>query len=1360
MGTISEEVLFRSMSRDSPAVPKYPQKSIPSVECVDCEATLRDRFFSLVEKGKTYATAVVVIKEEVEKSLQTHARSTTDRGNGRGGKVNKRREGTNVRCWGCCTEARFTMSSSITSDVDSLDFFSQGNETSLFEDSSAGITPSSESDDQICLEGTLLLRKGRSTGHASLLWKTRFVHLSFREGGSISVYYESPTIDDHHSVGASSHRSTTLLRTMYSRIQKKVSLSVSPHRQVVTGAPAVSENDIYLHIPAHLPWVAKDVEHSQSTFCVEIPTSDGSCDAGDTTEILSDSEDHVIVDNLPGVVEGDEVRDDLFEEMITSKKRGRPLRIYFRCSKGGPEKALWIRAFSRIGRFSNEVRQKKSLLVALASPLYMGPSRVRTRDNDGANFARATRELDRDDTEAVSSTATSGMCLTEHMEGMARLKDQKRRSKEYKVLPHYAYPHRWMTYEEMREEMLLPSAHFHDLRVPDTKEKEIGSLSVEVLECVGLPKLDRMSETDGVVYLVCGKYAFSTDVIPNLANPMWLRNAKRACIFPIFHAYARLFVGVFDDDGDKSKDDFAGRFVINLARLRPASTYDVTLPLRLSTHAFSRRKRGAIRLRFTLKWNNEREALLSYIPSKINIPLPQHSKPNVDVTVACGDPKAFRNIALTVHGSHMQGRFTFPKVKAVIREMNFTRKTMINLIRQEIFDIREWKTPSVSAYVFMAWMHCIYSNSFSLVPAYTVFYFVLFLMRTYAIYGMDGPSQRGFLPPSWEELVGTLVRGGKSNENGAIQPLSMVMRSRILREKEGQSSCSPIEERVDYKVSTHVPWFKWLLGGLGFLPEREDEVELDEYHLEFPFADGRIYPKFRVRECLAGRKDDKDVSWRGSIENVTDSLRMTRDNNGEIRLIPRFDMDFDIMRKDSSGLRDYDEEEKNFATREAIRHTRKAATHNLRKTANDVCEATGINHMASGISSVVSPLKSGVENMGNAMFELNSGHRRQKSSGPEMDTIPSTFAEDPLHLDYFGGVVSSTHPCKVENKDNTEHSVPSNATVADSSEKDSESHPWPDQDLDQSGPSTNKKLTDDLNDSKDKMHELTWHLFDDKVYTIKEPKCCYFGDAKKSEKRRKHDIPKQLNKLLQVDQYSHSNPFVARLGLYVEPIVESALSFLCMFRALFNALTWQDPMLTFWLSISLSLLALILFIFPWRIFLFFVGGFLVGPQNYFIRKLRESGHLSPRKITTRAHREKEAEQGPIAYGHVGLHGILGPRPRPEADPREVQHVVVPYSPLMYQRFYDWPPEPQYAQVKAENPAHKIMKPAHIRDKSSSFGSAVSESHQAAWRNFRRRFHRRSISMDEPTSRFNRIRRHSSDWQTLPCQSGFSPKKER
>jgi hypothetical protein len=170
------------------------------------------------------------------------------------------------------------------------------------------------------------------------------------------------------------------------------------------------------------------------------------------------------------------------------------------------------------------------------------------------------------------------------------------------VFPMYAYPNRWMTERELHAEMLKPSETFHDLRMTGIiKQKEIGALKVEVLECVCLPTLDLTTETDAVVYLVIGSYAFATDVIWNRVNPKWLPKSRRACVFPIYHAYARLFVGVFDDDGRNEKDDFAGRVVIALSQLRPRSTYDVTLPLRLSSQVYSRKPRGSVRLRFSLE---------------------------------------------------------------------------------------------------------------------------------------------------------------------------------------------------------------------------------------------------------------------------------------------------------------------------------------------------------------------------------------------------------------------------------------------------------------------------------------------------------------------------------------------------------------------------------------------------------------------------------------------------------------------------------------------------------------------------------------------------------------------------------------
>jgi hypothetical protein len=317
------------------------------------------------------------------------------------------------------------------------------------------------------------------------------------------------------------------------------------------------------------------------------------------------------------------------------------------------------------------------------------------------------------------------------------------------------------------------------------------------------------------------------------------------------------------------------------------------------------------------------------------------------------------------------------------------------------------------------------------------------------------------------------------------------------------------------------------------------------------------------------------------------------------------------------------------------------------------------------------------------------------------------------------------------------HSIPSSTENVSINETTA----WPEQDVDVEGKNNGRKLTDDLADIQDKMHELTWHLFDDKIYDLgsnKDPSTapCYFGESKKSEKRR-GDVSKKLDRLLQVGQYSHSNPFVARLGLYVEPICGSVLGFLCFFRASFNALTWQgtatghffhiscfrlscspffllgaDPILTFWLSVFSLLLAIILFIFPWRIFLFILGVFLVGPQNYVIRILRERGHLPPAQRKRRPESEDKktvniADQ-PVFYSHSRKDGINGPKNREDVDPREIHRVVVPYGPLMYQRFYDWPPEPQYAQVKPED-VRKLAKPAAVRNRAGTGSSMAGNS---------------------------------------------------
>lgn len=263
----------------------------------------------------------------------------------------------------------------------------------------------------------------------------------------------------------------------------------------------------------------------------------------------------------------------------------------------------------------------------------------------------------------------------------------------------------------------------------------------------------------------------------------------------------------------------------------------------------------------------------------------------------------------------------------------------------------------------------------------------------------------------------------------------------------------------------------------------------------------------------------------------------------------------------------------------------------------------------------------------------------------------------------------------------------------------------PQQNVDVRDSKKNKKIADELAEARDKVHDLTWHQFDDRLYTIKRDDACFFGQAKKAGSANINNgsteadaaVAREIERYMRVGQYSHANPLVARVGGYVEPLISSAYSILCLSRAGFNAFTWRDPVFTFWLSILLGTLAVVLFVFPWRMFFFAAGFALVGPQNWILRILRERGRLPPerqRPGSKNNNRETKGrdtglpDQQPIFKRRHREEGnasklyaaAAGDEPDAAVDEREVHHVVVPYGPLIYQRFYDWPPEPQYAHV--------------------------------------------------------------------------------
>ena len=378
------------------------------------------------------------------------------------------------------------------------------------------------------------------------------------------------------------------------------------------------------------------------------------------------------------------------------------------------------------------------------------------RRGRGVDLARQSVKLDKQDA-IGENNGVGGSLVEDGLETTAHMEDAV---KEYRVRPSYNYPHRWMTHEELTEEMLAASAEIHDLRLPPAiaPKKEVGLLRVEVLQCLGLPrpkgKTAASVNPNPVVYLVCGSYAFATDIVPQCTDPMWLKGMRRACQIPIHHGYARLFIGVFHDDGSKSpKDLFIGRAVVEVPRLRPGATYDVTLPLRQSASVYSRRKRGAIRLRFSFDISDEKQLVLSYFPSKRNRVAGQIGT----TTVACADPKSFRNVALTVNGVHLPGKFSTDHFMAIIREFKFVQKVIRRLLVKFMEDLVVWRYPVKSAFVFIAWMHSLHVNSATMIPVYTSSFIFLQLVANYARCIVGGATLR---PATWEEIFGSLTGSG------------------------------------------------------------------------------------------------------------------------------------------------------------------------------------------------------------------------------------------------------------------------------------------------------------------------------------------------------------------------------------------------------------------------------------------------------------------------------------------------------------------------------------------------------------------------------------------------------------------------
>lgn len=766
--------------------------------------------------------------------------------------------------------------------------------------------------------------------------------------------------------------------------------------------------------------------------------------------------------------------------------------------------------------------------------------------------------------------------------------DEHGRVKEYKVQPQWAYPNVWMTPPELKREMLRTSDHFHDLRddgqsAANNLSRRVGSLHVEVLSCHGLARQETVADainlSDGsggaVVYLVAGAKAFCTDTIPGIRDHFWLRKTRRAAIFPLYHPYDHLYAGVFDAD----TNDFSGRVCIDVAKLRPDSTYNITLPLRQSAQMYARRGRGTIQLRFKLEWDDDKAAVLSYLPPSLR------TQP---VSIPCGDKVAFRNVAQTVYGEDLHGKWSRTIMKATTKELKLYKKHTKALKKQMLSDLSGWVNPIFSLYVFIAWMHCVYQASMALILPYFFGFIIMWLVRNYATFVLGSYKNMGYAQPTIPELIVSLF-GLK-----AIRPLDVKKRS--------AHDPPPMPQR---------PLAEKMYRATGF---KECDAYLDEegYHLEFPFSDGDRHRKVLMSEAYA-----KDLAPKpAGVKTLPGPLRDSNLSSVEIT---------------ENDLFTFDEDDEN------------------------------------------------------------------NTLGMEMSETSSRFLAS--QADNVSGRTRVTE------------------------------HIAPDQDMDV--PYKGTTIFEDLEEFLGIAHHATFGLVNDRV--VKARKLVLKSYQAAASRRQLVDSSTHSEEL-GFDFAEDNEPIIATmekaLGIGVQrnpvlqmqqkfcgPVVQIQRVGLIAYRSVFNLFIWSDSYASFWLLCVLISLVVITALFPWRFMFFFAGIGFVGPQNWLLRLHRERNppgedgatnteplavlkkpsiheainkeNLVSKALKKIPHKRRNSNESLVLDDDT-----LAATPRPftshmnkttssivdslwssSKGETALSEVLIPYTPLRQERFYDWPPEP-------------------------------------------------------------------------------------
>mmetsp|Transcript_19924 Transcript_19924/g.41899 ORF Transcript_19924/g.41899 Transcript_19924/m.41899 type:complete len:1150 (+) Transcript_19924:42-3491(+) len=875
----------------------------------------------------------------------------------------------------------------------------------------------------------------------------------------------------------------------------------------------------------------------------------------------------------------------------------------FRVLLDGNEKFLWLQAAAEIGRLATESAINICAIgntVNVTKGLLVLPSQRGRATSVALRYAEWAMLADK--LKSVSSLELNSKEEKKMQRGNEN--EHYDSTKLVKVVPTYAYRNRRMTEKDLYNEMLQPSEKwedFRDIKCRDRDDPMIGCLYCEILACHGLPKLDRFSPTDACCYFVCGPFAFASDVIDGFNSPVWPSKSRRACIFPIFYAYMKLYVGIFDNDGAGVNDDFAGRVVIDISKLRPKSSYDIFLPLRLYQNAYVTHPRGVIHLRLKLEWNNERKALLSYL----KLPTKTEKLGNA-ITLNCADTKAFRNVVLTIQGKDVPGRYKQIVMKGLQREMKLYKVVMKNAVKEQMQDIVFWVSPFTSLCFFVAWMHCVYSNSVVYVPAYFVAGVNAILLKNYLYFGKDDYNA-GFTPITISEMLLGLILGGDH---------SSYIKSVQVSRKIQKSKLASGEERCLLGESSEV-----LKGG---------GIRMDDDHLEFPFSEKGKYPKKTLSEACV------------------DASALFQED--------------DMEERDSKSLGPFG----------SLRRRNKKVMNFIKPNLDDDDEE------AEEEFGVMSPTVQGLAHI------------------PTSDAVLGKIQE-------FKQNIGVSDPGESTVASMTSQEIKSSETQSSVWKRTKEFLPEQDASI-----RVKKKMTlkQEILHNKDLMHRMSMRLFDDRLFIINDDDPNY-------------SIGGEVVLDNAIGTHKHNNPMVAKMGEYMAPLLEIMKVGLSVWRAGFNLFTWRDPFLSFLFLFGNTFLLVVLIIFPWRHFFFAVGLGAFGPQNWFIRILHErepktSGPSGPTDTAKKLQQKKplfgrkfgepvfnlstvpgiasltpgnsktvESSDEFRFHSHLATMGGHDFREKIDRQSRTIHRAVVPNSPFVSRRFYDWPPNPSLSKIDVD-----------------------------------------------------------------------------